>query len=157
MWRSAGARGDILCAEQMPLAESETPEHLRATLGAILRRRREVKERSLADVAQPAGISAAFLSEIERGRKDVSSERLLRICRALEITVGDLYLELARELGAREQKTVWAVAEDPRVALQRASRVLDADSLRSVAQFGAYLAMIQERPEPQRRPIGFVR
>jgi transcriptional regulator with XRE-family HTH domain len=141
----------------MSLAESENAEHLRATLGAILRRHREAKERSLAEVAQPAGISGAFLSEVERGRKDVSSERLLRICRALEVSVGDLYLELARELGAREQQMVWAVAEDPRVALQRASRVLDSDSLRSVAQFSAYLALIQDRPEPPRRPIGFQR
>jgi len=141
----------------MALAESETPEHLRATLGAVLRRRRERAERSLADVAGPAGVSTAYLSEVERGRKDVSSDRLLGICRALEVTVAELYLELAKELGATASQQAVALAGDPRTELERASRILDPDSLRTVAQFSAYLAMVQNIPVPARRPIGFTR
>ena len=141
----------------MALAESETAEYLRATLGAVLRRRRERAERSLADVAGPAGVSTAYLSEVERGRKDVSSERLLGICRALDVTVAELYLELARELGATDSQQAVALAGDPRTELERASRILDPDSLRTVAQFSAYLAMVQNIPVPSRRPIGFTR
>ncbi len=140
----------------MPFAHSETPEHVRATLGAVLRRLREAAERSLGDVAQPAGLSIGFLSEIERGRKDVSTDKLLRLCQALDTTIADVFLELARELGAQVEP-VWAVSPeaDPRLQLKRAARVLDHQALRSVAQFSAYLAMTQEQTPPRRR-IGFL-
>src|SRR5919197_859976 len=97
----------------MAFSHSETPEHVRATLGAVLRRHRELQERSLADIAGPAGISQGFLSEVERGRKDVSTERLLKVARALEVTIADVYLELARELGAADAVEV-ALDHDPR-------------------------------------------
>src|SRR5438132_879811 len=74
----------------MAFSHSETPEHVQATLGAILRRHREAQERSLSDIAGPAGISGGFLSEVERGRKDVSTERLLKVARALDVTVAQL-------------------------------------------------------------------
>jgi len=140
----------------MPFAYSETPDHVRATLGAIIRRLRETAERSLADVAQPAALSIGFLSEVERGRKDVSTDKLLRICQALDTTIADVYLELARELGAQVEP-IWAVSPeaDPRLQLQRAARVLDSEALRSVAQFSAYLAMTREQAAPCRR-IGFL-
>ena len=139
----------------MAFTYSETPEHVRTTLGAVLRRRRESLERSLQDVATPARISPAFLSEVERGLKDISTERLLAVATALETTIGDVYLELARELGAGEP--TWAVAfeADPRVQLRRMSDALNPDALRAVARFSTFLAMTE--PVPQRRPIGFLR
>ena len=140
----------------MSFAHSETAEHVMASLGAILRRHREASGRSLGEVAPPAGISPAFLSEVERGRKDISTERLLGVCRALGVALGDLYLELARELGAGEPVGIDFDA-DPRLELQRAARVLDQDSLRTVAHFGAYLALAQSAPAQPRRPIGFTR
>src|SRR5919198_1977719 len=101
----------------MAFSHSETAEHVQATLGAVLRRHRELQERSLADIAGPAGISQGFLSEVERGRKDVSTERLLKIARALDVTIADVYLELARELGA--PAAVGATPEyDPRAQLR---------------------------------------
>jgi transcriptional regulator with XRE-family HTH domain len=135
----------------MGFAHSETAEHIRTTLGAVLRRHREAGERSLADVARPAGISIAFLSEVERGRKEVSTEKLLAVARALEVTVADLYLELARELGARAALPA-AWEENPRAHLQAACRTLPAEALRTVARFSSFLAMT----DPPRRPIGFV-
>jgi hypothetical protein len=48
---------------------------------------------------------------------------------------------------------VWPV--DPRRQLRAVTSGLDADSLRTVAQFGAFLA--RNQPEPTRRRIGFVR
>lgn len=135
----------------MPFAYSETPEHVRATLGAILRRHRETTERSLADVAEPAGISVAYLSEVERGRKDMSTEKLLAVTGALDVTVADLYLELAHELGARA--TLPASWEDnPRLHLEAVCRRLGPDALRTVARFSSFMAMTDA---PKRR-IGFV-
>jgi transcriptional regulator with XRE-family HTH domain len=135
----------------MTLAHSETPERVRATLGAILRRHREITERSLAEVAGPAGISTAFLSEVERGRKDISTDRLLALARALEVTIADLYMELARELGATETDPApWE--QNPRAHLQEMCRTLDTDVLRTVARFSSFLASA----EPARRRIGFL-
>ena len=138
----------------MAFAHSETPEHVRATLGAVLRRRREVQERSLADIAGPAGISSGFLSEVERGLKDISTERLLVVARALQATVAELYLELARELGAPDTLEV-GPEPDPRAQLRRMAEALDYDSLRTVARFSTFLAMTEG--VPRRRPIGFLR
>ncbi|HYW23991.1 MAG TPA: helix-turn-helix transcriptional regulator [Terriglobales bacterium] len=139
----------------MAFAHSETPEHVRATLGAILRRRREANEWSLVDIASGAGISTAHLSEVERGRKDISTDRLVLLARALETTVGELYLELARELGAGEPVNAVAWEADPRVQLRRMSETLDRDALRTVARFTTFLAMTE--PAPRKRPIGFLR
>jgi transcriptional regulator with XRE-family HTH domain len=139
----------------MAFAHSETPEHVRATLGAILRRRREANEWSLVDISSGAGISTAHLSEVERGRKDISTDRLVLLARALETTVGVLYLELARELGAGEPVNAVAWEADPRVQLRRMSESLDGDALRAVARFTTFLAMTD--PAPRRRPIGFLR
>jgi transcriptional regulator with XRE-family HTH domain len=136
----------------MPFAHSETTEHVLATLGALLRRRREAAERSLADIAHPAGISVGHLSEVERGRKDISTDRLIQVAGSLEVTVADIYLELARELGAREPLEVeWA--GDPRAQLRRMSERLDYDGLRVAARFATFLAMTES---PPRRPIGFL-
>jgi len=139
----------------MAFAHSETPEHVRATLGAILRRRREANEWSLVDIATGAGISTAHLSEVERGRKDISTDRLVVLARALETTVGELYLELGRELGAGEPVNAVAWEADPRVQLRRMSETLDRDALRTVARFTTFLAMTE--PAPRKRPIGFLR
>ena len=139
----------------MAFAHSETPEHVRATLGAILRRRREANEWSLADIARPAGISTAYLSEVERGHKDISTDRLLAVARALDVTVGELFGELARELGAGEPLNAVAWEADPRVQLRRMTDSLDFDALRTVARFSTFLAMSEGTPK--KRPIGFLR
>ena len=139
----------------MAFAHSETAEHVRATLGAVLRRRREANERGLVEVARPAGISAGFLSEVERGLKDISTERLLRVAAALETTVAELYLELARELGAREPVDAVAWEANPRVQLRRMSEMLGNDALRTAARFTTFLAMTETAPK--KRPIGFLR
>lgn len=138
----------------MPFAYSETPEHVLSTLGAVLRRRREATERSLADICRPAAISPAYLSEVERGRKDISTDRLLAVARALEVTIADLYAELARELGAREPLAA-AWDNDPRAQLRATSESLDFDALRTVARFSTFLAMTDRAA--RRRPIGFLR
>lgn len=137
----------------MAFAHSETPEHVRATMGAILRRRRERRERTLADVALPAGISPAHLSEVERGRKDISTEKLVAVAGALEATVADLYLELARELGAEERTVRSSWEADPRTAVQQMCRELDREALQTVARFTSFLVTTEGA---QRRRIGFL-
>jgi transcriptional regulator with XRE-family HTH domain len=63
---------------------------LRTILGEALRQTRLEQGRTLADVAKVAKVSLPYLSELERGRKEASSEILAAICDALEIELQDL-------------------------------------------------------------------
>ncbi len=70
---------------------AERPEsRLRDVLGDVLRDERIDQTRTLADVAQQAAVSLPYLSEVERGRKDVSSDVLHSICEALELPLADV-------------------------------------------------------------------
>jgi len=138
----------------MSYAQSENADSIRAALGAVIRRRREDAERSLAALAQAADMSTAYLSEVERGLKDISTDKLVAIARGLDLAVADLYLELAQRLGSREaiqQRRSWP--DDPRMQLRIATASLRPNALRSVADFSLYLASTQATP-PRRR-IGF--
>ncbi len=71
---------------------------LRTTLGEVLRRTRRGQGRTLADVARAARVSMPYLSELERGRKEASSEILAAICDALGIELAELLAEIGRDL-----------------------------------------------------------
>lgn len=68
-------------------------------LGDVLRRTRRQQGRTLADVARAARVSMQYLSEIERGRKEASSEVLAAICDALRLDLSDLLAAAGRDLG----------------------------------------------------------
>lgn len=63
------------------------------SLGARIRSRRRALRKTLADVAQQAGVSEGFLSQLERDRSSASIATLQRICEGLEMTVGELFVE----------------------------------------------------------------
>lgn len=65
---------------------------LRTALGVVLRAERTAQARTLSDVAAAARVSLPYLSEVERGRKEPSSEVLAAICGALGLTLADLLL-----------------------------------------------------------------
>jgi transcriptional regulator with XRE-family HTH domain len=71
---------------------------LRTMLGDVLRRTRLEQGRTLADVARAARVSMPYLSEVERGRKEASSEVLGAICDALRIELADLLAWTERDL-----------------------------------------------------------
>ncbi|MFI7436657.1 helix-turn-helix domain-containing protein [Micromonospora haikouensis] len=93
---------------------------LRRVIGSVLRRVRQRQGRTLREVAEAAGVSLPYLSEVERGRKEASSEVLAAICRALGIDLSDL-LEEARDDLRRVERRVPAA---PRVALARLDEVV---------------------------------
>jgi transcriptional regulator with XRE-family HTH domain len=70
---------------------------LRHAIGAALRRIRLDDGRTLREVSQAANISMPYLSEIERGRKEPSSEILAGLCAALGLTLLDLLNEVSFE------------------------------------------------------------
>ncbi|MFE2629796.1 helix-turn-helix domain-containing protein [Streptomyces sp. NPDC059374] len=66
--------------------------------GDVLRRERLAQERTLKDVADAARISMPYLSEVERGRKEASSEVLAAAAHALGLGLGDLLTLVQGEL-----------------------------------------------------------
>jgi transcriptional regulator with XRE-family HTH domain len=77
---------------------------LRTVVGATLRRRRQAQARTLREVADAAGVSLTYLSEVERGRKEPSSEVLEAVCAALGLVLADLLFEVAEELVRLEMR-----------------------------------------------------
>ncbi|WP_091348327.1 helix-turn-helix domain-containing protein [Micromonospora rhizosphaerae] len=92
---------------------------LRRVIGGVLRRVRLRQGRTLREVAAAAGVSLPYLSEVERGRKEASSEVLAAICRALGLNLSDL-LEEARDELRRVERRVPATSG---VSLARLERV----------------------------------
>lgn len=82
---------------------------LRQVLGAELRRRRLEQGRTLLDVSSAARVSLGYLSEVERGRKEVGSECLAAICTALDATLSGVLASVADQVALHEHSTVVAL------------------------------------------------
>ena len=82
---------------------------LREAVGEALRRRRQAQGRTLREVAAAAGVSLTYLSEVERGRKEASSEVLEAVCAALHLVLADLLFEVAETLAAAQAAPVPAI------------------------------------------------
>jgi len=95
---------------------------MRTALGRRLRSHREGQRRTLRDVSGSARVSLGYLSEIERGQKEASSELLSSICDALELELADLLSETSDDLRSP------AVGSD----LPAAQRLADAPVLEAV-------------------------
>lgn len=68
---------------------------LRRLLGDELRRTRQRQQRTLREVSSAARVSLGYLSEVERGQKEPSSELLAAICAALEVRLSDVLRDVS--------------------------------------------------------------
>lgn len=75
---------------------------LRASVGQSLRAARTTQGRTLRDVARDARVSLGYLSEVERGQKEASSELLNSICNALGLTLSSVISDVSRDISSRE-------------------------------------------------------
>lgn len=108
----------------------------RHVVGDVLRRERLAQERTLKDVSEAAQISMPYLSELERGRKEASSEILAAAARALGLVLADL---LARAHHALVQSEMVRSTPRPLTSNGRLSSgrpLADADSERAVKSVG---------------------
>ncbi|MBC2643865.1 MULTISPECIES: helix-turn-helix domain-containing protein [unclassified Rhodococcus (in: high G+C Gram-positive bacteria)] len=71
---------------------------LREAIGDSLRRTRVSQSRTLREVSNSARVSLGYLSEVERGRKEASSELLAAICDALEVPLSDVLVDVSESL-----------------------------------------------------------
>jgi transcriptional regulator with XRE-family HTH domain len=86
---------------------------LRKQIGDALRRRRQDQGRTLRQVSQDARVSLGYLSEVERGQKEASSELLASICDALDLQVSDLLIDVAVQVQREEHLDLLAAAMTP--------------------------------------------
>ncbi|NBV95715.1 MAG: XRE family transcriptional regulator [Actinobacteria bacterium] len=82
---------------------------LRTKIGQALRAARIEQKRTLREVAKAARVSLGYLSEVERGHKEASSELLNAICSALDLPLSKLLTDVT---------TVVVASESPVIALQ---------------------------------------
>lgn len=75
---------------------------LREHIGQSLRSARTSQNRTLRDVAREARVSLGYLSEVERGQKEASSELLNAICQALGLSLASVITDVAHEITSRE-------------------------------------------------------
>lgn len=82
---------------------------LRSHIGSALRASRVAQGRTLRDVAKIARVSLGYLSEVERGQKEASSELLNSICAALDISLGEVLLRVSAQVRLAEAPTLTVV------------------------------------------------
>jgi transcriptional regulator with XRE-family HTH domain len=103
---------------------------LRRVIGDALRARRQGQHRTLREVSTAANVSLGYLSEIERGQKEASSELLAAICDALGARLSEVLGEVSDTLSlAESMEGVLAPVEEAPV-----KRVSDGDVSVSVHQ-----------------------
>ena len=107
----------------IPLSGPALEPLWREVLGSRLRTLRTDRDETLAQTAERAGISPQYLSEIERGRKEASSEMIAALAGALGITVADLMTGAAEDLRRVVTPAFAVTGTGPRLAsADRATR-----------------------------------
>jgi transcriptional regulator with XRE-family HTH domain len=98
------------------------PSLLREVLGEVLRQARITQGRTLRQVSDSARVSLGYLSEVERGRKEASSELLSAICDALDVPLSRLLTDASEQLTSQES------AQEPTVADSAIATNIDAST-----------------------------
>jgi transcriptional regulator with XRE-family HTH domain len=93
---------------------------LREVIGDVLRRARTEQGRTLREVSDSARVSLGYLSEVERGRKEASSELLSAICGALDVPLSRVLADAGDEM-AREEHAALSNAHANRQAVTAAN------------------------------------
>ncbi|MFI6866937.1 helix-turn-helix domain-containing protein [Nocardia sp. NPDC050406] len=101
---------------------------LREAIGESLRRARVAQSRTLREVSTSARVSLGYLSEVERGRKEASSELLAAICQALDLPLSQVLFDVSAAMADADQ----ARREPEREAVGTAAPARDGEREESV-------------------------
>ena len=92
----------------------------RRLLGEVLRAHRVEQGRTLRQLSADARVSLGYMSEIERGRKEASSELLAAICSALDVPLSEVLLGVADAVALEEAAMGLRLSKDLEPSLDRA-------------------------------------
>lgn len=81
---------------------------IREIIGAELRKRRQDQGRTLREVSGDAKVSLGYLSEVERGQKEASSELLSAICGALATPLSEVLASASNQAALQELQATLA-------------------------------------------------
>jgi transcriptional regulator with XRE-family HTH domain len=120
---------------------------LRRLIGDVLRRHRQRQGRTLREVSAAAQVSLGYLSEVERGVKEASSELLASICSALGVSLSEVLREVSDDLALMERPALSTIGFNaapttPRTVMPKPSRVPAVATLRP----------FEPAPVPGRKP-----
>jgi transcriptional regulator with XRE-family HTH domain len=125
---------------------------LRRVIGDALRARRQGQHRTLREVSTAANVSLGYLSEIERGQKEASSELLAAICDALGARLSEVLGEVSDTLLlAEEMEGVLVPAAKPDDAVRKVAR--DGEVSVSVRHDSPLTATLRATRKPQREVV----
>ncbi|GAA2670919.1 MULTISPECIES: helix-turn-helix domain-containing protein [Actinoplanes] len=113
---------------------------LRRVIGDALRARRQGQHRTLREVSTAANVSLGYLSEIERGQKEASSELLAAICEALGARLSELLGEVSSTLSLAENMEGVLIP----VEAQPVADPLRADAKRQLASDGSVSVSVRQ-------------
>ncbi|MDW3846707.1 helix-turn-helix domain-containing protein [Micromonospora aurantiaca] len=119
---------------------------LRRVIGDALRARRQGQHRTLREVSSAANVSLGYLSEIERGQKEPSSELLAAICDALGARLSELLREVSDTVALAEQMpgVLVPVADEPASVTPAAVRKATNRSVRQVTSDGGVAVQVRQ-------------
>ena len=124
---------------------------LRRVIGDALRARRQGQHRTLREVSTAANVSLGYLSEIERGQKEASSELLAAICDALGARLSELLGEVSDTLAlAENMEGVLAPVDSQPVPDSIRQMATEGDVSVSVRQDSPLKATLRATRKPQR-------
>jgi transcriptional regulator with XRE-family HTH domain len=128
---------------------------LRRVIGDALRARRQGQHRTLREVSTAANVSLGYLSEIERGQKEASSELLAAICEALGARLSELLGEVSDTLMLAEDMDGVLVPVEGKPADDSALRKVSRDGEVSVSvrQDSPLKATLRTTRKPQREVV----
>jgi len=124
---------------------------LREAIGDRLRHARTNQRRTLRDISRAARVSLGYLSEVERGQKEASSELLASICQALELPLGELLHNVAADISALDTVDVTSVEAAAREKVpERGAEASTIEGGRLVSELiGNDLADLRLSPAPR--------
>jgi transcriptional regulator with XRE-family HTH domain len=128
---------------------------LRRVIGDALRARRQGQHRTLREVSTAANVSLGYLSEIERGQKEASSELLAAICEALGARLSELLGEVSDTLSLAEDMDGVLVPVDGKPSDETNVRKVarDGEVSVSVRQDSPLKATLRTTRKPQREVV----
>jgi transcriptional regulator with XRE-family HTH domain len=126
---------------------------LRRVIGDALRSRRQAQHRTLREVSTAANVSLGYLSEIERGQKEASSELLAAICEALGARLSELLREVSFTVASAEQVEGVAPASVPAGSEPTVSTTVDGEVSVMVRQDSPLTATLTVRGAGRDRKV----
>ncbi len=121
---------------------------LQEIIGRVIRRERQIRNMTIKELGEKAGLSEIYVGEIERGQKYPSAKVLESLAEALELNIADLLELVAEEIrNEREPQMTNAIGfilpatpgQPRRLAVKKIVNMLDEGDVESVANFSAFL------------------